>query len=514
MADTDRPDSDDALQTPDPSAEEQTTEVATAEEPEKLDLRVAIEEPSACQRHITVTVGREDIEHYFDKEFTELMSSASVPGFRAGHAPRKLVETRFRKEIQDKIKSELLMDSIAQVTDDEKLSAISEPELDLDAVKLPDEGPMTFEFDLEVRPEFELPQWKGLNVERPTREFTDKDIDEHLKSLLGRYGRLVPHDGPAETGDYLTTHLTFSRGDQVLSEAKEETIRIRPVLSFRDGKIEQFDKLMEGVQAGEVREGAATLSLDAPNVALRGQEVTARFEVVEVKKLELPELDEEFLEKLGDFESEADLRDTVKDNLKRQLEYRRHQQAREQITAALTEAADWELPPEMLQRQSRRELQRAVLELRRSGFSDEEIRAYENELRQNSQASTARALKEHFILERIAEEEEIDVDENDYKNEIALIAAQSGETPRRVRARLEKGGMMDALHNQIIERKVIDRILAEAEFHDVPYVPESAQTEALDQSAGGEDEPDIPEAKPEHEEPQAAAEEPEDTDKE
>ena len=234
MADTDRTDSDDALQTPETPAddtgvdvaEEEAMEVAT-EESKKLDIEVAVEEPSACQRHVTVTVQRGEIEHYYDKEFTDLMTSASVPGFRQGHAPRKLIEARFRKEIRDKIKSELLMDSIAQVTEERELSAISEPDIDVDAVKLPDEGPLTFEFKLEVRPEFDLPQWKGLVVERPTREFTDKDVDEHLQSLLGRYGRLVPHDGPADSGDYITTHLTFKHDDQVLSEAKEETIRIR-----------------------------------------------------------------------------------------------------------------------------------------------------------------------------------------------------------------------------------------------------------------------------------------------
>ena len=134
--------------------------------------------------------------------------------------------------------------------------------------------------------------------------------------------------------------------------------------------------------------------------------------------------------------------------------------------------------------------------MQRNGFSDAEIQAYENDLRQNSAASTARALKEHFILERIAEDQEIDADADDYQAEIALIAAQSGESVRRVRARLEKGGMMDALRNQIIERKVIDLVLSHAKFKDVPYKPEGTETEAIDQSAGGEEtESEIPEAK-------------------
>ncbi len=132
--------------------------------------------------------------------------------------------------------------------------------------------------------------------------------------------------------------------------------------------------------------------------------------------------------------SEAELRDALKDELERQLEYHRQQRARQQITQALVASANWELPPALLKRQGRRELERAVLELRRSGFSDDQIQAHENELRQNSAINTARALKEHFILERIAEAENITDEPADYDAEIKLIAAQSGESARRVRA--------------------------------------------------------------------------------
>ena len=510
MTDTHNPDSEDALTTrDDPRAEgtdvdvddrDETVATASAEqadeEAQKLQLEVTVDERSACERHITVTIPRDDIDRYYDKEFTELMPTVQVPGFRPGHTPRKLVEKRFRKDVADRVKSNLLMDGLAQLSEEQDLSPISEPDIDLDAIDIPDDGPMTFEFNLEVRPQFELPKWKRLSIEKPLREFSAEDIDRTLQNVLANRGRLVPFEGPAEAGDYITTNLTFKQDDTVLSQGAEEVIRIRPVLSFRDGRIEKFDKLMKGVQSGETRVGKAKLTDDAPNAALRGKEVTAEFEVLEVKRLEVPELNEELFEELGGFESEADLRDTIKDQLERQLDYEQHRRAREQITAALTVAADWELPPELLERQSRRELERAVLELRRSGFGDNEIQAHENALRQNSLASTARALKEHFILERIAEEQEIEVDEEDYDREIQLIAAQSNESPRRVRARLEKSGSMDVLRNQIVERKVIELILEHANFKEVPYEMEGADEEAIDQAAGGEVS-DIPEAKSE-----------------
>ncbi len=468
---------------------------AAESEDQKLNLAIKIDSPSACERHVTVTIPRDDIERYYDKAYSEMMPTAAIPGFRAGRAPRKLIESRFKKDVGDQVKGSLLMDSMTQITDDEKFSAISEPDFDPLAVTLPDEGAMTFEFNIEVRPEFDLPEWKGLKVERPVREFDAKDIDKRLEQILARHGRLIPHDGPASSGDYINCNLTFKNGAVELSSAKEEVIRLRPILSFRDGKIEGFDKTMKNVKAGETREATAKISGDAPNESLRNQEITAVFEVLEVKKLELPKLDANLLQEMGGFENEGELRDAIQVELGRQLDYQQQQEARRQITAALTESANWQLPPDLLRRQARRELERAVLELRRNGFGDQEIRAYENDLRQNSLASTAKALKEHFILERIAEDQDIDADADDYEQETKLIAAQSGESVRRVRARLEKGGLMDALRNQIIERKVIELVLEHAKFKDVPYKPEGSDTEAIEQTAGGEETSEIPEAK-------------------
>lgn len=478
------------------SVEAPEAPVAEEEQP-KLNLSVKIDPTGSCKRHITVTVPPDDIERYFKNKFNELAPTAQVPGFRPGRAPRKLVETRFRKEVTEQVKASILVDSMAQVNEDHKLAAISEPDFDLDAVEVPGNGPMVFEFDLEVRPEFDMPNWKGLSVERPQYEFTQKDVDRKLHQMLVKYGQLVPFDGPAESGDYITCNLAFKHNGEELSRAEEESIRIRPVLSFRDGNVEKFDQLMKGVTAGETRTTQAKLSASAPNEALRGQEVEAVFEVLDVKKLELPDLTPDLLAELGEFGSEDELREAILANLKRQLAYHQQQRARQQITEALTKDANWELPSDLLKRQSQRELERSVLELRRSGFSDQEIRAHANQLRQNSQINTARSLKEHFILERIAEEESIEAEEQDYDDEVMLIAMQSGEAPRKVRARLEKRGLWDVLRNQVIERKVIELVLSHAKFRDTSFKPDfGGETEAVDQAAGGGDqESNIPEAK-------------------
>jgi trigger factor len=468
---------------------------ATEREPMSLDVK--IDSPSACQRHITVTIPREDIDRYFAKAFDELMPSATVPGFRAGRAPRKLVEHRFRKDLVEQVKSSLVMDSLAQITEEHKLSAISEPDFDLEAVAVPDDGPMNYEFDLEVRPEFDTPQWKGLSIRRPVRETNNLDVQKQFVRVLGRRGKLVPFEGPAAVDDHIVANVTCLDGEQVVSEHPEEAIRLAATLSLRDGQIENFGSAMAGVRAGESRSLPVQISEEAEE-SVRGLKLTARFEVLEVKKLEIPELTPELLQELGGFDSEGAFRDALHDDLNRQLIYHQEQQARKQITSLLTAAATWELPPELLRRQSRREMERTKLELRRSGFNDEQIQQKENEIRQNVLANTARLLKEHFILERIAEDEKITDEPDDYDREIELIAAQSGESVRRVRAHLEQRDLMDVLRNQIIERKVIELVLKQATFQDVPFKPEGADVEALDWSAGGQSDDadeEIPEAK-------------------
>jgi trigger factor len=207
--------------------------------------------------------------------------------------------------------------------------------------------------------------------------------------------------------------------------------------------------------------------------------------LLEVKKFELPDITPALLEELGGFESEEALRDAVRKQLENQLEYHRRRQVRQQVAGALTASAGWDLPPSLLKRQAQRELERAILELRRSGFDDDSIRRHVNELRQTVMASTARALKEHFILERIAEEESVADTAGDYDEEMRAIAAQSGESPRRVRASLERRGLMDVLRNQIIERKTIDLITSHASFKDTPFEFPKPDAEAIDHAVCG-----------------------------
>lgn len=462
-----------------------------AEAVAKLGLDVQVEKKSACERHVTVTIAREDVERYLDVLQKEMIPRAEVPGFRAGKAPRKLVQARFKDEIAGQAKSRLLMDSLQQINEEQSFSAISEPNFDLDAVILPDDGPMVFEFDLEVRPDFDLPSYKGLKIERPvwSEEEIAKQTDRAVKRLLAKRGALAPKDGSPEIGDRILADVRFTADGQILSTLERARIEVRPKLAFSDVLVEGFDKLVAGKKAGDVVTAEVQISPDAENEAVRGKSVTMELTIVEVLTVQVPEESAELLESLGDYESFDDVRKAVESEIRRQVAYFQRQSVRRQISALLTASADWELPPDLLRRQFRRELERAVLELRSSGFSEEEIVKRENELRRESLAHTQTALKEHFILERIAEEEKIEPEPADYDREIATIAASRKESARRLRARLESRGMMDALRNQIVEGRVIDLIQEQAKFTDQSRNFEEDDTSAVAHAVAGSEIP-------------------------
>jgi len=445
------------------------------EDDERLNVEVQVNTTGACERHVVVTVSKEDIARYKDDAYNDLMPKAQIPGFRIGRAPRKLVESRFKSDVADQIKGSLIMDAMSQVTDEQDFSAISEPDFNFDAVQMPDDSELTFEFTVEVRPEFDMPQWKGLKLETVVHDYTDDEVSTRAQELLQRYGNEEDVAGEIATGDIVNVTIEFKDGDELVTTLEDAKVPVRGKITFSDGDLNDFDKLVVGANVGDKKKTTVSLSADLDNDKLAGKEYSANVKINNAKRVTVPELTPEFLEEIGGFSSEAELHDAVRDELERQLTYHQQQRVRRQITEQLTAEAAWELPPQLLRRQAQRELQRSILELQAAGFPDEEIRRQINQLQQNMLGTTERALKEHFILERIAEDHDLDASPEDIEREILIISMQQETSPRGVRAQLEKRGDMDALRNQIVERKAIDLITSEADMQETE-LPEDPAT--------------------------------------
>lgn len=431
---------------------------AETEAPSKLDLQVKIEKPSSCERHVVVTVPRAEIDRYFRQSYDEIAPKADLPGFRPGKVPRKLLESKFKKTVADQVKSSLVMDSLQQITDGGEFSAIAEPDMDYGAVKLPDIGDFTFEFKIEVRPEFNTPDWKGLSLTKSEFPVTDLDVDRQLQRTLERITPGEPWDGEAQLGDRLLVNAQFTVDGKRISSIEEELITLRPKLSLADSIIENFGSSFVGKVEGDKVDIPFRILETSFNEAFRGKDVVGTFEILEIRRVNVDALGATQLDNLG-FDAVDELKDFVRSELQRQAEYYQNQELREQIVLKLTEGAKWDLPPRTVRRQADRELQRRVLELRRNGFSDEQIRNVVNSMRRNIEELTQGSLREHFLLEKIAEELKIEPTEQEYEEEIKLIADQSDLSIRQVRSKLERTGQMDALRNQILERTVIQKIV-------------------------------------------------------
>src|SRR5262249_11138379 len=286
------------LEAPPARAEAEETEGAEAEATtkRKLDLDVQISDVGPCKKHLTVAVARPEIERQFDESLKTMKREALVPGFRPGHAPRQLVEKRFRKQVADQVKSTLLLAALEQLDEDYQLNPITQPHLDLNSIELPDQGPLRFEMDVEVRPEFSLPPYKDLTVKRPVKTITEADVDAQLKSFLERHAQLVPKlEGGAALGDFLTCDLRFQRDGQTLNEVKEIQFRLHHELRFQDGSVPNVGEVLEGVKPGDVREGEARIGTSSPDLSLRGQTIKVTFTVQDLKQLRLPHVRAAFL---------------------------------------------------------------------------------------------------------------------------------------------------------------------------------------------------------------------------
>lgn len=455
---------------------------STEGESSKLAIEVVIDDVGPCRKHVQIKVPRADLDRVLEDAIDELAEKAEVPGFRHGHAPKQLLGKRFKKELADELKQKVLMQSLEQVSEDHDLEPIDEPDIDVAALEIPEEGDFEYEFEVEVRPEFDLPDYASFTLDRPSRDIGDTEIDEYLDQFLFQYGSLEDVEGEASAGDFVQATIDFSHDGKPLHTISDLTIQIKPTLRFQDAELEGFDALMAGVKKDDSKETDLTISAEAESIEMRGETVSATFHVAEVKQMQQPELTKEFLEQLG-VETEEALRQEVQKILERQVTYQQRQTARTQMLEKITDSADWDLPEELVSRQVENALHRETLEMQQAGFTTQEIQARENELRQSSVSSTRQAMKEHFILDKIANDEEIDVSPSDIEMEIQMMAMQRGESPRRLRARLQKSGVIENLEAQIRERKAVDILLEKAQYVDVPMDrPEESDVEAVNRS--------------------------------
>ena len=433
----------------------------------KMALSVDVTECGPCRKRVKVTIPESDLVLTKKRLLKDYAAKTNLPGFRIGRVPESIVQSRFQAQLADELKQRVLVQSLEQLATDHNIDPINEPDMDVESLEIPSSGDFNYSFEVEVRPNVQIPEYAALLIKRPTRHITDNDVQIYLDRMLTEYGEKTPSDLPARIGDYVTTTIGFEYNGKPAGELADRSIRIQPALRFLDAELTDFGQSMVGLAVGNKNVVEVTISREAAYVPMRSEAVRATFTISEVKTFKPATLDANTLIRIG-ASSESGLRASIREILERHVVYRQRQSCRRQLLEQITESANWELPDELVMKQVENALHREIIEMQQAGYTPHEIKTRENDLRQHSLAVTRQAMKEHFVLDKIATDENVEVTARDIDGEIALMAVQSGETARRVRARLEKTRVIENLEAQIRERKAVDIALERATFEDVP----------------------------------------------
>ena len=437
----------------------------------KLNQQVEISDAGPCKKHVKITVGRDVIDGRFKEKYDDLYKGggAQLPGFRPGKAPRKIVERKFKSAVQEEVRREVLMASLQQLAEDSNLAPLAPPALNPEQLVLPEEGPFVYEFDVEVRPEFDLPEYKGMKLQKLVHTFSEKEIGAEKRRYLESFGTLTdkPADAGVELNDLIVTTLKTFDGDKEINSVEETTIRVETKLALADSVITDFGNKLVGAKAGESRDFDLKLGETVADQTLRGKTLKATFAIKGIKKVVLPEMTPALYEAFG-VRNDEQMTELIAASLERNLEYRPRQSARTQVLNAVLKNVKFDLPRDLLISQATRTLTRRVMEMRSGGMNEQQIEARMAVLRQNVMQSTAAALMEHFVLQKIAEVEKIEIEDGDIDREIGRIAMQSGESFRKVKAQMERDELIEALATDLLERKALDVVLSHAEYEEVP----------------------------------------------
>ncbi len=481
-------------------------------------MDVNVETIATCKKRLSITIPREEIDAKFDDRFSELEREAFVPGFRPGHAPRRLVERRFREAVTEEVRAKLVSEALEKALKEQELDIVGEPDIDPEKIELPDEGEMTFSLDLEVRPEFDLPHDYSRipvdEVERP--EVTDETVTQALERLREQQGSLEPVGAGegAQERDLVVADLTIQAGDTMVVDRQNVRLPVREV-AIEGIRLAELPDLLTGAKAGETTETKITIGEEAEAEDVRGQEADLTVKVNEVQRLRLPD-DEALLEATGQ-EDMASLRATIRRRQEARSEAQFREAREEAVRDWLLQTIQFDLPEDLVNRHSNRLLQRRLTSMQYRGVPADEVEQHMDEIAGATGEEAARDLRLHFILDAIAKQEGIEVADAEVDARVRFMAVQYGRKADRLREEMEASGHLDSLRAQILEDKVIRTLLDRATGEAAPEAPadeapekaSAAEAEAAGE-AGGEGAKEKAGAEPAPADEASAAEKPAD----
>jgi trigger factor len=421
---------------------------------------------ATCKRELELEIPAENVKKATDKISRDLAKVARIPGFRPGKAPVSLIQRRFADDIKGEVLESLLPEFLTQALQEKKMIPVNRPEVD--QVNFGESGLVKFRATFEVLPEFELADYKGLEVEVEDMTIGDAEVDKAIEELRERGATYAPVEGRAiQDGDFAQLKLIGS------PEGGGDPIQADNVLCHigAEETLESFTQNLRGANVGETKNFEARYPDDYPDPKLAGKTYNYSVEVLGIKEKKLPELNDEFAKdvagEIGGATTLEELRGKIRERLEAAREQRKGDQAREKILEVLIKKHDFPVPESLIESQMDSRLERVVRSLAAQGVDPRAVNVDWVTLRRRQRERAVDDVKAELIIDRVATAENIDATEEDVEKEIEHIAGHSGESAAALRARLTKQGALDRMKSKLRSDKTIDWLYRQSRIQTV-----------------------------------------------
>jgi len=435
-------------------------------------MKVEVEKHPGLVSKLQIELPPEDVAKEWDAIANSFARVAKIPGYRPGKAPRAVIDKRFRKEIQEELTKKLVSKSYHEAVEREQLRVASLT--NIEDVQFGENKSMRFRATVVTAPEFELPDYKQIPVQVPDTKVSDVEVDEALDRLRDQSADFV--DVPArglEMGDFAVLDFEGSVESKPISEiAPQASKNLYGGKKFwlhlaADNFLPKFCEQLIGQKPGETRLVIVHFPEDFMVKELAGKKADYAVTLRDIKEKVLPAVDDAFAAKLVPGKTLADLRQMIEHDIEHAKEHDAERAKESQIVKFLHEQTQFELPPALLQNETRRALAELVQQNRERGVTDEMLKEKEKELIDGAASLAAHRLKTNFILHRIAEREKIQVVKEDIDFRLKQEAARYDISPEKMRKELQQKDALDDVAEQILLGKTLDFLKANVSVETV-----------------------------------------------
>ena len=411
------------------------------------------ETTSSTRREIAVEIPVEEVNRETASLIQKYQKLARIPGFRRGHVPASIIRQRFSEDLKSDVVEALVPRYFRKEADKQGLIPVSQPQVT--DLQLKDNEPLRFKASFEVMPEIKVEGYKELRADKPEITVTNEEVEQSLNGVREQHATFTSVEGRTlADGDYAQVSL-----DGKPKDGEDKPVHMDEVLVEIAGKntMPEFTENLRGASPGDERVFEVTYADDAQEQRLAGKTFTYTVKVQSIKQKSLPELDDQFATQLGEFKTLEEVRQRIREGMESERKHAAEHEAKDKLVAELVKRTEFEVPEALVDRQIDVRLERGLRALAAQGMKAEDIKKMDlNRLRVGQREQALQEVKASLVLDKIAEEEKIEVSDEEIAREIDALAAQSKQTPGAIRARLTREGALDRIRNRIRSEKTLD----------------------------------------------------------